>query len=135
MQAIVDERGNPLAISIDSAGVGECQMVADTFRSYPFSNPKYVVGDKGYDSDRLQQDLFSDQDIFLLSPRRKNRKARHPKWKLVKKYYRKRYVVERFFAWFKSYRKVSDRFSVKWANYVGLCHLACAIVLLKRVFG
>lgn len=45
----------------------------------------------------------------------------------------RRWVVERTFAWLKGFRAVRTRYTCKGANYLALLHLACSLVLARRL--
>ena len=74
VQLVVDAKGVPLALSLDAASVGETAMVQQTlgFVEGDFQ-PKRLIGDKGYDSDALDQTL-AELGIEMISPHRSNRR-------------------------------------------------------------
>ncbi|MDP7663454.1 MAG: DDE transposase, partial [Nitrospinota bacterium] len=43
--------------------------------------------------------------------------------------------VERTHAWLQNYRRVLVRYERLAALYLGFVHLACALIVLKRVLG
>ena len=49
--------------------------------------------------------------------------------------YRRRWLVERTHAWLQNYRRVLVRYERLAALYLGFVHLACALIVLKRVLG
>jgi transposase len=47
--------------------------------------------------------------------------------------YKRRWKVERLFAWLLRFRRVSTRFDYKAENYLGFVHLACLVILLRHL--
>lgn len=45
--------------------------------------------------------------------------------------YKRRWKVERFFAWLQNFRRVATRFDYKAENYLGFVHLGCIVILLR----
>ena len=45
--------------------------------------------------------------------------------------YRRRWKVERLFAWLQNYRRILTRFEYHPANYLGFVHLGCILILLR----
>jgi transposase len=46
--------------------------------------------------------------------------------------YRRRWHVERFFAWLFSFRRLAIRWDRLVENYLGFVHLACILILLRQ---
>ena len=46
---------------------------------------------------------------------------------------RRRWKVERLFAWIKRYRRIASRWKYKAANYLAFIHLACIVIVLRRL--
>jgi transposase len=46
---------------------------------------------------------------------------------------KRRWKVERFFAWLQPFRRVITRWEVRAENFLGFVNLACALVLLRRL--
>ncbi|MBN8465404.1 transposase [Corallococcus exiguus] len=47
--------------------------------------------------------------------------------------YKRRWKVERFFAWLHFFRRLVTRYEVKAENFLGFLHLACALLLLRQL--
>ena len=47
--------------------------------------------------------------------------------------YRRRWIVERTFAWLGYFRRLTVRYARLLATYGGFFHLACALLVLRRV--
>jgi len=67
---------------------------------------KYLLGDKGYDSNKFRQAL-EDKGITPCIPPRKNRKS---KVTYDKKLYKQRHKIENMFGWIKDWRRVGMRY-------------------------
>ena len=91
-----------------------------------------VLADRGYDSDPLREQL--DLDGFrLLARHRKNRKRPPVNDGRRLRRLKRRWVVERSFAWLKSFRRVATRYEVRCHLYDGFVHLACAFIAFGRL--
>jgi transposase len=100
-------------------------------RGCPKKRPLRLIGDKGYDSDPLRKRL-KELKIDLIVPHRKNRKK--PKLQDGRKLrrYRRRWIVERTFAWLGNYRRLLVRHEREIGMYRAFFHLACLIIVLNR---
>lgn len=94
--------------------------------------PQRLVGDKAYDSDRLDEQMLSEYGTEVIAPHREGRRTdtRTQDGRSLRRY-RKRWRVERFFAWLNNYRRVVVRWEYHVENYLGFLHLACLIILLR----
>lgn len=95
--------------------------------------PKRLIGDKAYDSDPLDAEL-AEAGIELMAPHKVNRKRAitHDGRKLRR--YKRRWKVERLFAWLQNYRRILVRYEYHDENYLGFVHLGCILILLKAYF-
>ena len=94
--------------------------------------PPRLIGDKAWDSQKHAQQLAEERNIELIAPKRKGRRTsrRHQDKRKLKRY-KRRWLVERLFAWLKAFRKISTRYERKAQNYLAFVHLACAVVLVR----
>jgi transposase len=93
--------------------------------------PERLVGDKAYDSDALDAEL-AECGIDMVAPNRQNRRPTQDKRKLRR--YKRRYRVERLFAWLQNHRRLTTRWEWHVENYLGMVHLACILILLRQGF-
>jgi transposase len=94
--------------------------------------PLRVVADRAYDSDPLRKRLLR-RGILLISPHRKNRKApafNDGRWL---RRYRKRWKIERTFAWLGNFRRLLVRHDHHLHMYQAFFHLACLIITLRHL--
>lgn len=133
--AMVDRSGLPLAIDLESASPHESKLLEallrKSFLRRAVDRPRFLIGDKAYDSDALDARL-ADQGITLIAPHRANRKHLTQDRRQLRRY-KRRWKVERFFSWLFNFRKLVTRYEVRAANFFGFVQLACAILLLRRL--
>lgn len=101
-----------MGVHLDAASPAEVSLLELTLATIavpragpgrPRQKPERVIADKAYDSDPLRERL-KRRGIELIAPHRRNRKK--PKTQDGRKLrrYRRRWKVERTFAWFGSFR-------------------------------
>lgn len=93
---------------------------------------KRLIADRAYDSDRLRSTL-KKRGVELICPHRSNRKRKPTQDGRKLRRYRKRWKVERFFAWMFNYRRTVVRYEHTFKNYLGFVQLA-AILILSNYF-
>jgi transposase len=129
--AIADGHGLPLAAALASANRAEVQLVEPTLkRRFLRRRSTRLIGDKGYDSDRLDARL-ARQGIELIAPNRANR-GRTQDGRPLRRYGR-RWKIERLFAWLQNFRRLVTRYEYHAENFLGFVELGC-IVILSRQF-
>jgi transposase len=131
VMVVVEADGWPVAITIDSATPHEVKLVKQTREArFMEALPERLIGDNAYDSDALDADLAT-QGIEVMAPHRSNRKHKTQDGRPLRRQ-KRRYKVERFFAWLQAFRRWLVRWEVKAENYLGFVHLACVLILLRR---
>jgi transposase len=70
--------------------------------------PERLIGDKAYDSDALDQTLAEQYGVAIISPNRRNRKQKTQDGRQLRRY-RRRWKVERLFAWMHNFRRLVTR--------------------------
>jgi len=107
--AIADAHGLPLALHTEAASPAEVTLVERTIENrHVQAKPFLVVADKAYDSDPLRERM-ADEDMILIAPHRKGR--RRPDFNDGRRMrrYRKRWKIERLFAWLHNFRRLVVR--------------------------
>jgi transposase len=94
------------------------------------AKPEYLIGDRAYDSDGLDDDLHHD-GVNMIAPHRSTRKLKTQDGRALRRYQR-RWLVERFFAWLQWKRRVLVRGEYYAANFLGFVQLASITMRLKR---
>ena len=95
------------------------------------SKVKRLIVDRGYDSDPLRYRL-QERGIDMICPHRRNRKKAKTQDGRKLRRYKRRWKVERTFAWFGNYRRLLLRWERSLVVYQGFFHLACILITLGR---
>jgi transposase len=115
---------------VQSASPHESQLVEEVLAgTFLDEFPARLIGDKAYDSDLLDQKLREHYDIELIAPHRGKRTKTQDGRKLRR--YRRRWKVERLFAWFHNFRRLVTRWEYHIENFLGMVHLGCLKLLLR----
>jgi transposase len=128
---VADNASLPLAIHAASASPHEVTLVGETLlQSFVTEQPERLIGDKAYDSDPLDAEL-AERGIELIAPHRANRKKAPTQDGRKLRRYRRRWKVERLWAWLQNFRRVATRFDYHVENFLGFVHLGCIKILLR----
>lgn len=133
--AVADARGTPVAIYLASASPHETTLVAPTLAArFTKQAPQRLIGDRAYDSDPLDAQLI-EQAIEMIAPHRRGRtKAKTQDGRKLRRY-KRRWKVERLFAWLQNFRRVGVRHDRYAENYLGFVLLGCLVIFLRTFFG
>ncbi len=131
--AIADSAGLPLAAWTTSASPAEVKLVEETIDAsfFPWIYER-LIGDKAYDSDGLDQRLWEERRIEMISPNRRNRKVATQDGRPLRRY-KRRWKVERLFAWLQNFRRLVTRYERHAENFQGFVHLGCMVILLRHL--
>ena len=136
VEVATDRTGVPVGVATDAAGVPETVLGPAALAAIPAAvgvPPGVpVLGDKAYDSDGLREYL-ADEGFALVARHRKNRVKPPTADGRACRRLKRRWVVERTFAWLHSFRRVVTRFERRVDLYDGFAHLACAFIALGRL--
>lgn len=137
---VVDGEGLPMAAQVVSATPAEVTLLEGTpeeirvprrSRGRPKKKPERMIADKAYDSDPLRDRLW-ERGIELIVPTRNGRMTLRYDGRKMRRY-RKRFKIERTFAWLNAFRHLIIRHDRYLFMYVAFFHLACVILLLRRL--
>jgi transposase len=137
---VVDGQGVPLGAHLDSASPSEMKLLEPTIekiavprngRGRPRKNPVRIVADRGYDSDPLRERL-AKRGIELICPYRKNNKAKKYQDSRKLRRYKRRWTVERTFAWLQNFRRLVVRWEREITVYQAFFHVACILITLRQ---
>ena len=133
LMAMADAAGLPLAIYTTRARPAEVTLVPATLEAcFVAQKPAYLIGDKAYDSDPLDAQL-AVQNVQMIVPHRRGRKRPETQDdRVLRRYRRRRWKVERLFAWLQNFRRILTRHERKAENYLGFVHLGCIKILLRQ---
>ena len=137
---LVDGAGLPLGALLSSASPAEVKLAEQTLAEVkvprravgrPKSKPARVVADKAYDSNALRRRL-AKRGIELIVPHRRNRRDRCQDGRALRRY-KRRWKVERTFAWLGNFRRLVVRYERLIGVYRAFLYLACALIVLNRL--
>ena len=134
IMAVADRNGLPVAIHVASASPHEVTLVEDTVEDrFVADTPERLIGDKAYDSDKLDAKL-EQQGIELIAPHRANRIRPVTQDGRALRRYKRRWKVERLFAWLQHFRRILSRHEYHAANFLGFVQLGCLSILMRQYF-
>ena len=134
IMAISDGHGLPLAVHVASASPHETKLVEATLeRRFLAETPARVIGDRAYDSDPLDTQICQRFGVQLIAPHNPMRSRKATQDGRVLRRYRRRWKIERFFAWLHNFRRVVIRWEYYPENFLGMVQLACAVILLRHL--
>jgi transposase len=139
---VVDGRGLPLGEYLHSASPAEVRLAETTLAAIrvgrrhragrPRQKPVRVIADKAYDSDALRERL-ARRGIELIAPHRSNRKKPATQDGRALRRYQRRWIVERTNAWLGNFRRLVVRYDRSLTIYRAFFHIACFMIVLRRV--
>ena len=71
----------------------------------------------------------------MIAPHRRNRKKKRTQDGRKLRRYRRRWKVERLFAWLQNFRRLVVRYERYSSNYLGFVLLGSLVILLRTFFG
>jgi len=132
---VVDGAGVPLGNYLESASPSEVKLIEPLLERVVLGPGKMrrLIYDRGADSDPLRRRLRETRDLELICPHRRNRKR--PKTQDGRKLrrYRRRWKMERTFAWLGNYRRLVVRWERDLLMYQAFFNLACLLIVLGRL--
>jgi transposase len=139
---VVDGAGVPLGDHLHSASPAEVKLAETTLAAIrvrrrhrpgrPRQKPERVIMDRGYDSDGLRKQLRR-RGIEPIVPHRKGRRKPPTQDGRALRRYKRRWIVERTFSWLGNYRRLTVRYDHSLTIYRGFFHIACFMIVLRRV--
>jgi len=129
---VVDGKAVPLVKHLASASPHETTLIEPTIdESYAHEKIQRLIYDKAGDSDALR-DRVAQRGIDLIAPHRRNRRTKRQDGRKLRRY-KRRWIVERTFAWMGNFRRLVVRYERKLQIYSAFFHLACLMIVLKRL--
>jgi len=92
-----------------------------------------MIGDRAYDSERLDQQLRDRYGIELIAPHNVGRVNPPTQDGRPLRRYRRRWKIERFFAWLHNSRRLVTRWEYYPENFLTMLHLACILIFLRHL--
>ena len=132
--AIADAAGLPVAACLASASIHEVKL-AETAPASLFiaEKPEKLIGDKAYDSDKLDNDLLKKHSVEMIAPHRRNRTKQKTQDGRKLRRYQRRWKVERFFAWLQNFRRLVVRYDRHADNFLAF-FAACMLGYFASLF-
>jgi len=122
-----DAQGVPLAVHACSATPHEVTLVEKTFDACVTKYlPQKVVGDRAYDSDKLDKKLADERNVELVAPHKSNRVKPATQDGRKLRGYKRRWKIERLFAWLQNFRRLVVRYEFHLRNFLSMVQLGCS---------
>jgi len=125
--AVADRSGLPVALHIESATPHEVTLVETTLVEMLVAEAPQNLN--AYDSDKLDAAL-RPYGIEVIAPHRSNRRNKTQDGRRLRRY-RRRWKIERLFAWLQNFRRLVVRYERRAENFLGMLHLGCCLILLR----
>jgi transposase len=132
--AIADASGLPVSVCLASASPHEVKLAEMALDSlFVTGMPEKLIGDKAYDSDDLDENILKKHGVEMIAPHRRGRKK--PKTQDGRKLrrYKRRWKVERLFAWLQNFRRLVVRYERHLDNFLAFLQLACSVILFRFI--
>jgi transposase len=139
---VVDGSGFLLGNDLHSVSPAEVRLAEKTLATIrvtrrhqpgrPRQKPERVIADGGCDSDPLRERL-ARRGIELIAPHRKNRTKPPTQDGRTLRRYKRRWIVERTIGWLVNFRRLVVRYDRSLTIYRALFHIACFMIVLRRV--
>ena len=131
--ALVDANGLPIGLRVCTAGEHEVKQAQQSvMECWTRWLPERVIADRGFDCDALDVSL-AEYGVDMIVPHRRNRKVPTQDGRKLRRY-KRRWKVERLFAWLGNFRRLLVRHERHVANFEGFAHLATIIILVRNCF-
>ena len=121
----------PLACTVASASPSATKLIEPTLDKLT-GHPKRVVMDKEFDSDKFR-DRVAARRIDPIIPYRHWATERRYDDKRKLRRYKKRWVIERLFAWLGNFRRLVVRYERKSRMYQAFVHVAFMLIALRQL--
>ncbi len=136
IEVVTDRTGLPIGVATAAARVPQVSLgpaapaCIPAVVAVPFGTP--VMADRAYDSDPLREQLAGEGFRPVVRHRQGRVEPPTADGRACRRL-RRRWVVERTFAWRQSFRRVVTRFEKDIGRYDGFVPLACAFICLNRL--
>ena len=129
----MDGQGIPLGVTVTGANVHDSRLIEATLKNsremggwFLGSAVRHLCLDKGYDYPRVSEEVYVNG--FEEHIRSRGEEVRD-RWRTPAR----RWVVERTFAWLKSFRSLRTRYCCYLVNFMGLLYLVLACILWRKL--
>lgn len=132
----MDGRGTPLAVVVTGANRHDVTQVEAVLGNVVVNRPEptpqepqHLCGDKAFDSEQAREVMRQRGYTPHVRSRGEERKEKAS----IPGHRARRWVVEACHSWLNRFRKILVRFEKTDRAYLGLVHLACAIITWRKV--
>jgi len=130
--AIADRSGLPVACGIASASPHEVTLVEETLDArFTKALPEKLIGDKAYDSNKLDA-VLARRGVEMIAPHNPTHTTKTQDGRPLRRY-RRRWKVERLFAWLLRFRRIHTRYEHKAQNFLTFLKFGCLVILLRQL--
>jgi transposase len=138
---VVDGQGIPLGNLLESASPAAVKLLEPTLETVavprngpgrPRKRPERLIYDKACDSDPRRKHL-ARRGMELICPHRKNRVKPPLQDGRKLRRYKRRWKVERTFAWLGHFRRLVVRWERHITMYRAFFHVACLLITLRQL--
>ncbi|MBS0994397.1 IS5 family transposase [Gluconobacter cerinus] len=127
LHAVCDSQGRPVRLYLTVGQVSDFKSADVLLADLP-DETEEVIGDRGYDSNRIRLSL-AERNISACIPPKKNRKSKLPyDWHL----YKKRHLIENMFAKLKDWRRVATRYDHCAHIFMSAIHIAASFIFYLK---
>ncbi len=127
---VVDGAGVPLALTVHSASPSETKMIEPTLDRLT-RQPERLVLDRAFDSDKFRDRIAARGTDPIVPYRKRAVSMKYNDGRKMRRY-KRRWKVERTFAWLGNFRRVLVRHERKHWIYRAFVHLACVLIVLRQ---
>lgn len=136
---LVDGTGVPLGVHLAPANLAESHLAEATLDAVavrragpgrPRKKPERLIADRGYDS-RALFERMKRKGIDFITPHLSTRANRYQDGRKLRRY-KRRWIVERTFAWLFSFRRLVTRYERKVELFRAFVLFACALIALRQ---
>ena len=120
-----DAYGNPLEFIVTEGQVHDMKEAATLADK---TKADFLLGDKGYDSDALREQLFEKQTVPIILMKANSKRPNHF---FDKELYKARHVIENLFAKMKQFRGFATRYDKLKRNYEAIVAIICNKIWLE----
>jgi transposase len=134
---LADGTGAPLGVHVEKASPSEVKLLEPTLNNACAAcgkQPQRLIADRGYDSNAVRALLVKRGIDPIIPARCNNTAATHQDGRKLRRY-RRRWIVQRTHSWLQRFRRLVVRYERSAVVFLGLVHIACALVTLRRVLG
>jgi len=124
IHVVVDALGNPVRILLSPGQAADITYASTLIDGL---NADIVIGDRGYDGDALLKKIKEAGAAAAIPPKANRINQRE----YDKHVYKVRNLVERFINQLKQLRRVATRYEKTAASFLGMVHMAAAMILMK----